>query len=77
MLARFQEWRSGLSNSDYTVSRDQVFLRAQQIPRGLNLFEFVARHGLRLAPGMVKRLQGFVPEANWEDWKRLLSLPRA
>ena len=43
----------------------------------LRLFEFVARHGLRLAPDTIERLQGFTPQAKWEDWKRLLSLPKA
>jgi [protein-PII] uridylyltransferase len=41
------------------------------------MFEFVARHGLRLAPSTIDRLHGFVPEGSWADWKRLLSLPKA
>jgi len=54
-----------------------VLLRTpKQLPRRLSLFEFVARHQLRLAPETVDRLAGFVPETRWEDWKRLLSLPR-
>jgi len=77
MLGRFHEWRSRLSTSDFTVARDRVLLRAPQPPPGLALFEFVARHDLRLAPDTIERLQGFVPEAKWADWKRMLSLPRA
>jgi len=77
LLGRFYEWRSRLSTSTFTVSRDRVLLRKGQAPRDLSLFEFVARHGLRLAPDTVVRLQGSVPEASWAEWKRLLSLPRA
>ncbi len=77
LLGRFHDWRSRLSTSTFTVSRDRVLLRRGQAPRDLSLFEFVARHHLRLAPDTVDRLLGSVPEANWADWKRLLSLPHA
>ncbi|MCU1335184.1 MAG: metal dependent phosphohydrolase [Bryobacterales bacterium] len=77
LLGRFHEWRSRLSTSDFSVSRDRVLLRAHKPPQDLGLFEFVARHGLRLAPDTINRLQGFAPEAKWDDWKRLLSLPKA
>jgi len=77
LLGRFHEWRSRLSTSEFTVSRDRVLLRAPKPPQDLSLFEFVARHGLRLAPDTIERLQGFAPETKWDAWKRLLSLPRA
>jgi len=77
LLGRFHEWRSRLSTSEFTVSRDRVLLRAPKPPQDLSLFEFVARHGLRLAPDTIERLQGFAPESKWDDWKRLLSLPKA
>jgi [protein-PII] uridylyltransferase len=77
LIGRFHEWRSRLSTTDFTVSRERVILRAPAPPRDLTLFEFVARHELRLAPSTIDRLHGFVPEANWTDWKRLLSLPKA
>ncbi len=76
LLRRFHEWRSRLSTTDFTVSRDRVLLRGHKPPSGLQLFEFCARHSIQLAPDTVNRLQGFVPEATWEDWKRLLSLPK-
>jgi [protein-PII] uridylyltransferase len=76
LLGRFHDWRSRLSTATFTVSRDRVLLRRGQAPADLSLFEFVARHGLRLAPDTVERLQGSVPEGKWVDWKRLLSLPR-
>jgi [protein-PII] uridylyltransferase len=77
LIGRFHEWRSRLSTSEFTVSRDRVFLRApRQMPQRLSMFEFVARHRLRLAPDTIERLAGFVPQTRWDDWKRLLSLPR-
>lgn len=76
LLRRFHEWRSRLSTTDFTVSRDRVLLRGHKPPAALQLFEFCARHGIQLAADTVNRLQGFVPEATWEDWKRLLSLPK-
>jgi len=50
LLAAFQTWRSRLSNADFSVRRDRVFLRAPavqvQAPDSLlHLFEFIARHG--------------------------------
>ncbi|MEO8097824.1 MAG: HD domain-containing protein [Acidobacteriota bacterium] len=75
LLRRFHEWRSRLSTTDFTVSRDRVLLRGHKPPSSLQLFEFVARHGLRLAPDTIDRLDGFVPDATWDDWKRLLNLP--
>jgi [protein-PII] uridylyltransferase len=77
LLGRFHEWRSRLSTSEFTVSHDRVLLRAHKPPLDLSLFEFVARHGLRLAPDTIERLQGFAPETKWDDWKRLLSLRKA
>jgi [protein-PII] uridylyltransferase len=77
LLGRFHDWRSRLSTTNFTVSRERVLLRNATPPPDLTLFEFVARHGLRLAPRTVDRLSGFVPQAKWEDWKRLLSLPHA
>jgi [protein-PII] uridylyltransferase len=77
LLGRFHDWRSRLSTTDFTVSKERVLLRNPQPPRDLSLFEFVGRHGLRLAPRTVERLNGFVPQAKWDDWKRLLSLPHS
>ncbi len=76
LLGRFHEWRARLSTSEFTVSRDRVLLRTPKPPEDLRLFEFVARHQLRLAPDTVERLSDTTPVATWADWKRLLSLPR-
>ncbi len=78
LLGRFHEWRSRLSTSEFTVSRDRVLLRSPSAgTRGLELFEFVARHQLRLAPDTIDRLNGIEIHARWEDWRRLLQLPQA
>ena len=78
LLGRFHDWRSRLSNAEFSVVRDQVLLRSSNIlPADLSLFVFAARHRLRLAPDTVDRLHGFVPKATWDNWKQLLSLPHA
>ena len=76
LLGRFHEWRSRLSNTDFTVSREKVLLRSPTPPADLSLYEFVARHQLRLAPDTVERMRSVEAKAAWLDWKRLLSLPR-
>jgi [protein-PII] uridylyltransferase len=77
LLGRFYEWRARLSTSEFSVSRERVLLRTPKPPEGLKLFEFLARHGLRLAPDTIDRLQGFAPVADWNEWKRFLALPQA
>lgn len=61
MMANFRDWRSRFSNSDFTVSRDLVFLRKPQDldsdpDLALRLFHFVARHGVPLARRTEQRL---------------------
>jgi [protein-PII] uridylyltransferase len=78
LLDRFQEWRSRLSTTEYTVLRDRLWLRAPaQLNQGLGLFEFAARHRLQLAPDTIDRLSGVSPDTTWDDWKRLLREPHA
>jgi [protein-PII] uridylyltransferase len=62
MLVQFRDWRSRLSNADFTVSRERVFLRTpaqlQSDPAIVaRLFEFVARHGIPLAAQTERRLE--------------------
>jgi [protein-PII] uridylyltransferase len=91
LLSNFRDWRSRLSNSEFTVSRDLVFLRNpgdleldRQIP--LRLFLFLARHGVPLARETERRLidhviawsrlfQNHPPQASF--WREFLSLPHA
>ncbi|MBI4893106.1 MAG: HD domain-containing protein [Acidobacteria bacterium] len=91
LLANFRDWRSRLSNSEFTVSRDMVFLRNpgeleadRELP--LRLFLFLARHGLPPARETEQRLVDHV--MTWsrlfrdkppqgEFWREFLNLPHA
>ena len=76
LLGRFHDWRSRLSTSEFSVVRDQVFLRSSNIlPADLSLFRFVARHQRRLSSGYRGRLKGLPSSRRtWADWKKLLEL---
>jgi [protein-PII] uridylyltransferase len=91
LLNSFRDWRSRLSNSEFTVSRDLVFMRNPQgleadpeLP--LRLFLFVARHGIALARDtetrvadhvseLVARFSSHPPRAAF--WREFLNLPHA
>jgi len=50
----FQNWRSRLSNADFSVLREKVYFRQPAVPAQdpalvLRLFEIVARHGLEVS----------------------------
>ena len=60
--AQFRDWRSRLSNADFTVSHERVYLRTpaqleNDPAMALRLFEFVARHGIPLAAETERRLE--------------------
>ncbi|MBV8818855.1 MAG: HD domain-containing protein [Acidobacteriaceae bacterium] len=82
LIEQFRDWRSRLSNTEFTVSRGQVLLRnpAQlESDPGLiiRLMHFVARHQLALAHDTERRLRNSPAALNsWPDWKALLALPR-
>jgi [protein-PII] uridylyltransferase len=62
LLAGFRDWRTRLSNSDFTVSRERVLFRApnsidQDPALVLRLFEFVGRHGIPLHRESEKRIE--------------------
>ncbi len=85
LLEQFRSWRGRLSNSDFTVSRDQVLARSPQQLRHdlalvLRMFAFTSRHGLLLAADTEARLLEF--HAQPEDFKwpaasSLMRMPRA
>lgn len=91
LTRQFREWRSRLSNADFTVSRERVFLRApQQLASDpslvLRLFEFVARHGIRLSLEAERKvrdhklyLEEYFASSRplWQNLKALLQLPNA
>ena len=82
-MTGFRDWRARLSNSEFTVSRDLVFLRNPhdlgndaQLP--LRLFRFVAKHGIPLARQTEQRLSavaGQAAPAGSQFWREFLSQP--
>jgi len=91
LFSSFRDLRSRTSNSEFTVSRERVFLRNPARLLGdpemvLRLLEFVARHGVRLAAETERRLEGArgpfatwcgVPRPLWRSLKAILTLPHA
>jgi [protein-PII] uridylyltransferase len=90
-LARqFREWRSRLSNADFTVARNRVFARspgqlASDSGLVFRLIEFVARHGMPLSPETARRIASAPHEiardarfqALWPALRAILSQPSA
>jgi len=91
LLRHFRDRRSRLSTTEYTVSRNRIFLRniaeSTYSPSSvLRLFTFVARHGIRLSWDAQRRLRveaaGLAGKfaaspATWTSWNDLLSQPHA
>jgi [protein-PII] uridylyltransferase len=85
LLAQFRDWRARVSNADFTIARERVFLKS---PHGLEtdpdlvlrLFRFVARHGFRLAADTERRLAGRRAALGgrlWPALREILELPHA
>ena len=91
LLSNFRDWRSRLSNADFTVSNERLFLRnPAQLESDpelfLRLFEFVARHGIPLSAETERRLEtareAFARfcaggQPLWPALRKILSLPHA
>jgi [protein-PII] uridylyltransferase len=91
LLTGFREWRSRLSNSDFTVAKDRVFFKAanhmQSDPEVvLRLFQFVARHGIRLSLEVERQIADAsqhlreyfsVSRPLWPLIREMLNLPHA
>ena len=63
LAGNFRDWRSRLSNSEFTVSRERIFLRSPaQLETDpavvLRMLEFIGRHGIAPAPETERRLEG-------------------
>lgn len=61
LFSQFRDWRSRLSNSEFTVLRERVYFKApQQLEREpdliLRCYEFIARHGIRLSLDAERRI---------------------
>jgi len=91
LLAEFFAWRSRLSTADFTVSRESVLLKSpQRIEHEpeivLRLFRFVARHGLKLAWEIERRIRDALGAVerhysergpHWPALLEVLALPHA
>jgi [protein-PII] uridylyltransferase len=89
LLRQFRSWRGRLSTSDYTVSHERLFLRNPASTMSsstalLDLFTFVARHGIVLSwdvqrrlTGEAGRLHGMLREQPipWSAWRNFFSQP--
>ncbi|MGA2213312.1 MAG: hypothetical protein ABSH31_08565 [Bryobacteraceae bacterium] len=91
LAGNFRDWRSRLSNSEFTVSREQVLLRnpgqlSSDPAVVLRLLEFIGRHGIRPAPDTERRMEAArgafaaycgQPRPLWGTVESILSLPHA
>ena len=91
LFGQFRNWRSRLSTSEFTISRDRIFLRnasgtlsaAESI---LGVFSFAARHNIGLSWDAQRRIRSHTGEIarlfrtgppGWLAWRELFSQPRA
>jgi len=65
LFRNFQQWRSRVSNQDFSVVGGRVFLQQASAVSDpdlvLRLFAFIARHGLRLSPDTERRTEQALP----------------
>jgi [protein-PII] uridylyltransferase len=78
LSGQWQQWQARLSNREFTVLRQRVWLRtpdALDLAAALRLFVFCARHGLDLAPSAEHALQQWNGHASatWDFWRELLT----
>lgn len=90
LLSSFRDWRSRLSNGEFTVSRDRLYFRSpaqlEADPElALRAFEFMARHGVRLSAEAEHRLADGAPRMVewfgaarpvWPALRRMFALPQ-
>src|SRR5262249_30191371 len=91
LFSQFRDWRSRLSNADFSVSRERVHFRVpQQLDADpwllLRLFQFIGRHGVRLSIEAGERIAARLPGIRqyfgesrpvWPALKELLAQPNA
>jgi len=91
LLNQFRDWRSRISTTDFTVSRERVLFKspnmlAHEPELALRAFAFVARHGLRLAAESERRIAEHLPGLKrffsenprlWPSLEEILTLPHA
>ena len=67
LLTNFRDWRTRLSNSEFSVVRERVLLRNPAQLKGdpdtvLRLLDFIGRHGIPAAAETERRLENVFPE---------------
>ena len=91
LLVHFRDWRSRLSNAEFTVSNERILLRAPaQLEHDpamtLRLLEFMARHGIAPSAETERRLEAarhaFAAfcaggQPSWPALRNILNLPHA
>ena len=91
LYSLYQDWRSRLSNADFSVVRGRIFARrpaefANDHTLLLQLFEMAARHGLPLSRETEKQVrlelarsgpQGLLVPHLWQHFRRILVQPYA
>ncbi|MBM3810767.1 MAG: HD domain-containing protein [Acidimicrobiia bacterium] len=91
LLAGFRDWRTRLSNSDFTVSRERLLFKSPQLlaqdPKlCLRLAAFLGRHRVQLHADSERRIQEHLPQLReffagpeplWPDLRQILDLPHA
>jgi len=91
LAVHFRDWRTRLSNADFTVSNERILLRNPARLKSdpailLRLFEFVARHGIALSADTERRVEenreAFAEYAererlSWSSLHKIFSLPHA
>jgi [protein-PII] uridylyltransferase len=81
LLTQFRDWRGRVSNAEFTVSRERVYLRVPQRLEAdpalvMRLMTFISRHRLPPAADTERRLSTWTPAPpSWHDLRELLSLP--
>ena len=86
----YRDWRSRVSNADFSVVRGKIFLRlpaaAQDFEYAMRLFEFVARHGLELSHEAERSIEQLLASATvkiedfpdfGQNFCQILTLPHA
>ncbi|MEP6539706.1 MAG: hypothetical protein ABJF23_30525, partial [Bryobacteraceae bacterium] len=66
LMKQFRDWRSRLSNAEFTVNRDRIFLRTPQQLQSdpqiaIRLFRFAAHHSIKLALDTERRIADHLP----------------
>ena len=69
LYKQFQNWRSRVSTSEFSVANGRVFLQQTSAARDpltvLSAFEFIAHHGFRLSLDTERRIEQALP--TWSD----------